>query len=164
MVSKFELSPHVAKCGRRPRPKFANVLTIDAMCDCAQCCMHALFLKYLYAISVTATATATATRIHEIHTRNTRSAWILEWKQLYIKLLHAWCAHLVLGNRKEINRNIALCARRITASNGIHLMWSTKLEICRQMHRFCSQMPVADCIFWLANHLWCWPTMSNIQH
>ena len=45
MVSKFELSPHVAKCGRRPRPKFANVLTIDAMCDCAQCCMHALFLK-----------------------------------------------------------------------------------------------------------------------
>ncbi len=51
MVSKFELSPHVAKCGRRPRPKFANVLTIDAMCDCAQCCMHALFLKYLYAIS-----------------------------------------------------------------------------------------------------------------
>ena len=45
MVSKFELSAPVAKCGRRARPKL-NVLTIDAMCDCAQCCMHALFFKY----------------------------------------------------------------------------------------------------------------------
>ena len=36
----------VADCDRN-----SNVLTIDAMCDCAQCCMHALFLKYLYAIS-----------------------------------------------------------------------------------------------------------------
>ena len=125
-------------------------------CDVRLCAvLHACsFFKVPVCNLATATATATATRIHEIHTRNTRSAWILEWKQLYIKLLHAWCAHLVLGNRKEINRNIALCARRITASNGIHLMWSTKLEICRQMHRFCSQMPVADCIFWLANHLY----------
>ena len=89
--------------------------------------------------------------------RNTRSAWILEWKQLYIKLLHAWCAHLVLGNRKEINRNKnSYCTLRSTHYCKRRSTFDViyQIEIARQMHRFARQMAVSSLHF-----LACWPSL-----